>query len=288
MDSSIKHMDNFCIHWGAWKRRYPSEFPLQTIGYIRRKRNWMRTTFTSVNFSFILSGRGEYWQAGKRWEVEAPCVLTQWPGAALEYGPPTGATWEELFLIFPPETFARFKKCGFLNPSQTCWKIADVAPWQETLKEITALGRKAHNFNADLLDRKCEELILLSLTHRDSEAPPSRALTIGKLQEEMSRDLAGRPDFEEYSRRLGASPATFRRLWMREVGVPPGRYADDLKIKEACRRLVETNLSVAEIAFALGYEDALYFSRRFRAKTGCAATTYRKTHRANLDWISAK
>ncbi len=283
MDTSVKDMDDFCIHWGAWTRRYPSTFPLQTMGYVRQKKNWIRTTFNSVNFSFILSGHGEYWQDGKLWEVKAPCVLTQWPGEPLEYGPTEGArVWEELFLIFQANTFERFSQCGFLRTQKPCWNIASPLSWREILLEVIHLGAKPLEQNADRLDRLCEQLVLESLMHQQSEAPPPRSLTIGKIQKEIRENLSGWPDLDACARRLGASQATFRRLWMREVGIPPARFADECKMKEACRRLVETNLAVAEIAFSLGYEDALYFSRRFRAKIGCSATQYRETHGMEL------
>src|SRR4051812_14327440 len=136
MDSSVKDMDDFSIHWGVWTRRFPSDCPVQTIGYLRRKKNWIRTTFNSCNFSFILSGRGQYAVAGKLWTVEAPCVLTQWPGVRFEYGPGDGAKWwEELFLIFHAETLDRLRRSGFLNPQKPCWQIANPTAWQETLKE---------------------------------------------------------------------------------------------------------------------------------------------------------
>ena len=41
---------------------------------------------------------------------------------------------------------------------------------------------------------------------------------------------------------------------------------------------METTLPVGEIAARVGYEDPLYFSRRFRQVAGTKATEYRASH----------
>ena len=94
----------------------------------------------------------------------------------------------------------------------------------------------------------------------------------------MEREFLVDHDFDELAREMGCSPATFRRRWLRYVGVPPRRYVVDLRIRQACRMLVETELSVAEIAVASSFSDPLYFSRVFRKTVGESATEYRRHH----------
>jgi AraC-like DNA-binding protein len=91
-------------------------------------------------------------------------------------------------------------------------------------------------------------------------------------------NLAGRWDFAELAKELGFSDSTFRRRWEEAFGVPPARYLQQLRIAEACRLLVETSLRINAIAAATGYEDELYFSRRFRIEVGHAPREYRKTY----------
>jgi len=67
--------------------------------------------------------------------------------------------------------------------------------------------------------------------------------------------------------------ARFRR----EKGMSMGQYHNAARMKEACRLLRSTLLSVGEIAERLGFSDMLYFSRKFHAFSGFSPTDYRRT-----------
>jgi len=268
-------MDISTSHWGAIPRTYPSPFRIQTIGYVPCKTEWMRRSFSSCNFSFILSGRGQFHHAGQVHEVTAPFVLTQWPGDHLEYGPADGTdSWEELYFIYQAEAYDALRQCGFL--ARPCWPISHDSTWRATLKSLTRLLREPREIAVDHLDRCCERLILESLTELPSAS--THASPLLRLRRDIEADPAQWPDFAQCAQRAGMSETTFRRAWVRETGHPPARYLAELKIKEACRLLVETRLTVGEIGLALGYEDPLYFSRKFHALAGCTATEYRRTY----------
>jgi len=64
--------------------------------------------------------------------------------------------------------------------------------------------------------------------------------------------------------RCGLSSSRFSHLFRAEMGTTPQRFAEKLRMETARQLLAQTNLSVAEIGAEVGYEDPLYFSRRFR------------------------
>ncbi|MEA2069004.1 MAG: DNA-binding transcriptional regulator [Verrucomicrobiota bacterium] len=51
-----------------------------------------------------------------------------------------------------------------------------------------------------------------------------------------------------------------------------------LRMNHACTLLIETNLSVAQVAEALDYDEIKYFSRGFRKVVGLSPLAYRKQH----------
>jgi AraC-like DNA-binding protein len=71
------------------------------------------------------------------------------------------------------------------------------------------------------------------------------------------------------------SPSHFFVLFKRWTGFSPIDYLIRLRMREACRLLGSTALSVKEIAAEMGYEDPFYFSRVFKAVHGLAPTDYR-------------
>jgi len=63
------------------------------------------------------------------------------------------------------------------------------------------------------------------------------------------------------------------------TGDTPVQLLNRLRVDLACRRLVQTELGVTEIAFAAGFSSSQYFARVFRAYTGGSAQTWRTTAR---------
>lgn len=68
------------------------------------------------------------------------------------------------------------------------------------------------------------------------------------------------------------SPGRLRTRFAKATGQSPGRYIQSLRMQRARYLLLTTNLSVKEIAVKTGYDDPLYFSRRYRTYWGRPAT----------------
>lgn len=64
-------------------------------------------------------------------------------------------------------------------------------------------------------------------------------------------------------------------LFKKHLGISPQQYSIDLKMKSAANMLRHSDASVSDIAAAVGYEDALLFSRIFRARFGMSPRAYR-------------
>lgn len=279
MDRLFSDMEFLVKHWAPFPRRFPAAFPLVTADYLDAKDHWMRTRFPTCNFSLILRGRGEYRRAGRVWPVQAPCVLSQWPGEYLEYGPPVPEeTWTELYLIYDARMMPRFRKARLIDPELPVWPIADLAAVQAQIAELAALARSARPEEAaDRVDRVCERLILETRRPRPEE--PGEAPAVARLIAQMQREPGGPFDFDALARRHGMSASTFRRRWIEACGMPPARYLRQLRLREACRLLAESARPVNEIAHAAGFDDELYFSRRFRKETRLSPSEYRRVYR---------
>jgi AraC-like DNA-binding protein len=58
-------------------------------------------------------------------------------------------------------------------------------------------------------------------------------------------------------------------------------FLQRMRIEEACRLLAQTNLSMAEVAAAVGYQDTRHFSKVFRRYQVISPREYRKTVEAD-------
>ena len=72
------------------------------------------------------------------------------------------------------------------------------------------------------------------------------------------------------------SEAHLFRLFKSELGMSPIDYKNSLRIKKAESLLCDPECSIAEIGEMLGFENACYFSRIFKAKTGLSPMSFRR------------
>lgn len=74
---------------------------------------------------------------------------------------------------------------------------------------------------------------------------------------------------------VGLSTSRLGALFREHVGVSPMTYQSQLRMARARELLDSTDLPVASVAAASGYDDALYFSRRFARAHGLSPSAYR-------------
>ena len=85
-------------------------------------------------------------------------------------------------------------------------------------------------------------------------------------------------DVKQISERLFISESKVRNTFLEEMGIPIGKYIDDMVFIKAKKLLVKEQLSIAEISAELGFCDQFYFSRRFKQKFGETPSSFRKRH----------
>jgi AraC-like DNA-binding protein len=273
MDSAFKNLSFPVNYWNDHEDSLRSLLPLRHIGFIDRKAGWVRCQFDTANFSLILNGGGEFHRKGRCWKVEAPCVITQWPGEYLEYGPSEPHEfWTELYLVYSLELMPRFEQCGFVDDSRPVWPISNPTALRPLLEELArCLATKEKSAR---IDRIAERIILETLV--PPHVPANTRIL--KASEAIQNNWQSPPDLESLARRCNMSVSTFQRRWNESMGITPARYALGLKLQEACRLLIETSDSISEVANACGFDDEFYFSRCFRRQFGSPPRTYRKEH----------
>ena len=74
----------------------------------------------------------------------------------------------------------------------------------------------------------------------------------------------------------GMSESTLLRLFHRTTGVSPVDYHNRLRIGKVCEMLSNTEKTVTEIAFDLGFSDSNYLSRMFKKLTGVPPGVWRR------------
>lgn len=76
--------------------------------------------------------------------------------------------------------------------------------------------------------------------------------------------------------KFSVSVSSARENFSKMFGMSPKRYLTTLRINFAKNLLLESDLTISQIAEKSGFEDTFYFSRCFSKECGCCPTEYRK------------
>jgi transcriptional regulator GlxA family with amidase domain len=100
---------------------------------------------------------------------------------------------------------------------------------------------------------------------------------------DVQRWIADHPDadlsVDKLATRASLSPRQFARAFAAEVGMPPGRYVDRVRLEAARRRLEDTADGVEQTARSCGYGTAEAMRRAFIRALGVSPGEYRRRFR---------
>ena len=73
---------------------------------------------------------------------------------------------------------------------------------------------------------------------------------------------------EQYANECNVSVNTFRRIFGKQFGISPIKYRNLMRMDRAKELLCEGSFTVAEVAYAVGFENVGYFCRYYRQAMG--------------------
>ena len=87
---------------------------------------------------------------------------------------------------------------------------------------------------------------------------------------------------KEVAKKFSLSCRSLNRRFKQAVGMTPSDYLQQQRLDIARELLRTSNLSIAEVAAQVGYQDSSYFCARFKQWQGKTPLAYRKTVRGKL------
>ncbi len=273
---------NKTIDLGSWHRLYPGRLPLKHICHARQEKVNVQGVRPTVDFHLFLGGKGFARIDGKTFQIRENTVAVFFPGANIRHWSNTG--WEVFWMDFDAKYVPVFQE--ILAGLPPVWHLKSPGNAVRIFHEICQCAEKTYEYGfADRIDRMAENMIMECMLGREKHGnlKDSEFYKIIEYVEAHYCDF----DLAAILKKFGISrPLLFQR-WRKYISVPPGQYAMQLRINEACRLLTSSSLRINEIAQELNFKDPLYFSRKFRQFTGMTAVEYRKKY-SSLSFISRR
>ncbi|GAB3738442.1 helix-turn-helix domain-containing protein [Amycolatopsis oliviviridis] len=221
----------------------------------------------------VSKGRGWFAVAGgERQEVVAPALLWLVPGVGHHYAPDPGQGWEECFVDFDGSAVDAYVELGYVTPGTPVVPLGDVEAVRDIVSRIVRCARGGSPL-AQVDASAAVHHLLVALRRASAGSTPSG----GSLLEALARDALLPISVAEIAARRGMTLPELRAAVRRSTESGLKDHLLTLRLNRAKELLATTRMPVQEVAQAIGYEDAAYFSRLFTRRVGVSPGRFRES-----------
>ncbi|UKA63149.1 helix-turn-helix domain-containing protein [Arthrobacter sp. FW306-04-A] len=227
----------------------------------------------------IVSTRGTGWciVEGTKHAVQAGDAIIIPPGTQHSYGADPDDPWTLWWLHVAGNDLEELLRAGGMtaaapvrrpqNLFRTVSLIEEVVMWMGDVTSLSLLAASGAAWH------------LLTLLTADVQAGAPVESTVEQAMQYLRTHLHERVSIADLAARANLSPSHFAAVFRKQVGYPVLKYQTEHRMARARELLDTTDQPVSSIAHAVGYPDAFYFSRQFRAIHQITPLRYRAQHK---------
>ena len=238
---------------------------------------------------YVISGQGKLFFDGKEYSIKAGQAFLIEPGYVVSYQADKADPWEYVWLNFDGEYVKGLLETAGLSqfnpvfPSAFSNKLNNIFIGLRTfirddsVDEMYVLGSLLQIFSC-----------IVDLPSHIQKLYPKRTIYIKRALDYINSNFHLAISVEEIAKLLRLDRKYFCAIFKEETGVSPIQYILSLKVSRASALLINTDCSVSEVAYSVGYDDLFTFSRMFRQQTGLSPSKFRQTANVPFEPIKVK
>jgi len=260
---------------------------LEAVDDRTRPSNWNIRPHTHANLCHVFhidNGGGDMRADARIIPFRAPCLLLVPSSVVHGFAYETETTGSVLTIsdAYLQELVGREAEIGRVFARPACLAAANKDLFADLLGRLsrelawTAVGHAAAV--EALLMTLLIEILRLAHQEADEEHGPAsgaHARLVARFRELIEARYRSGEGVEAYAEALNVTPKRLRAACLSAAGAPPLRLIQDRVTLEAKRALLYSNMTIAEVAYHLGFEDPAYFSRFFAKAAGRSPRVFR-------------
>jgi AraC-like DNA-binding protein len=264
-----------------------------------------RTSSEIRSFEVRLNTRPTYWHCEPGWEWHSPplpdhllwyvmdgigsmrlgaCTWELEPGSAFVFRPgmqPHGAQDPDRRLVVFGMHFSPVDSHGEVRDAADVLPppghvVRDRAFFTTLAQHCDASYRRGDGLGV-LQSRIFVQAMILHLDAEAQHAAPSAVdVALGNIIHAIQMDPGRRWAVDELAQQAHLSRSQFVRRFRAATGLAPAQFMVQARLDRARHLIQETNMSMGQIAEALGYDDVFFFSRQYKHYAGYPPSALRR------------
>jgi len=235
----------------------------------------------NYQFIYISQGKGKvYFSPDRSIEIDAGKMLVIPQYTWHSYHPDKKTGWKEHWIGIRGSMIDNWFENNFVDPEQRIFKVGfseEIIKYFRRAQEIASEERPGYQQVLASIANMIFSLTLYndvnkSFTDDRNIQMIEQARAI--IRENYLTDITP----QQVARRINMSYSWFRKMFKEYTSISPAQYIIELKLQAAKNLLMNSPLSIKEIAFNLNYIDALYFSTLFKKHVGYSPSVFREMY----------
>lgn len=238
---------------------------------------------------FVLSGKGFYSVNGNTWPLSAGQMFLICPGTPIVYCADKNTPWTYAWVGFNGlDVNTVLNQCGF-SKRQLILPVPDTDEYIKCFDEL--FGHVSLSFSSKLYRQSLLLRLMAVLIDYHTRALPNSIqryaprgnntyvnMAIDYINEMYMRNIT----VSDIADKIGITRARLNSMFQKELNVSIQGFLIDFRMHKAANRLVNTSMSIKEIASHVGYSDQLVFSKAFKKKFQMSPKNFR-SYKAELE-----
>jgi AraC-like DNA-binding protein len=226
----------------------------------------------------ILQGQGTYACAGQAFPLGPGQGFVVMPGELVEYEADQADPWSYIWIGFTGLRAESLLRQAGLSARQPLFRTSRITEHRNRIDQLLQLARQPHShdlhhlahlyaFIADLIDEQAK----LDLTERDTQQQVYLRQAIRYIAGHYTQPV----NIHAVAAHVGLDRSYLYVLFRRHLQQTPKDFLTTYRIGRAIF-LLQTALTIGEVARSVGFEDAQVFAKVFKRSKGMTPTQYRQ------------
>jgi AraC-like DNA-binding protein len=201
------------------------------------------------------------------------------PGVPHFYGPARNHRWSEFYVDFDGPVFDLWTKSGMIDPAKPILHLEPMEYWLRRLREIVESPLRGGPEVVAIRVCQLQQFLGEAIAHHRGQLAGTESLTwLNEAKAALEkRDVDSAHSLHDIADEFSMSYETFRKRFVRLVGISPGAYRIHWAIDRAAQILIERrDIPLKQVAAMCGFCNEFYLSKQFKQILNLSPSEFRK------------
>ncbi|WP_424766916.1 AraC family transcriptional regulator [Paenibacillus sp. sgz302251] len=231
----------------------------------------------------VLGGEGEFETLGETYSCRAGDMFVIFPDILVKYEASMSNPWEYMWIGFSGDIVETSLSSIGITPDRAVIRDGSLPKLRKMFRRLRKGMEEADDPALGNMEASAWLRLIMhelgKLQRRETAEQkifPSRSYRqIDQAIRLLSLQYGQQLSIEGIARTLGYHRAHLNKLFKDATGLSPMQYLFKVRMKKA-EVLLDSELTIAQIAASVGYNDPLFFSKQFHKWSGQAPTDFRR------------